>query len=74
MTQPLTEDEKAIRRYERAAQTAQTALGQIVQIHAEGMETGGGLKYCSLCFKNWPCETHRTADTALAKMKGQLPQ
>jgi hypothetical protein len=73
MTQALSSDEKAIKRYERAVFTAQTALARVVEIHAESKDSLG-LTYCSLCFKNWPCESFKTAEAAITKMKGQLPQ
>ena len=73
MTKPLSEDEKAIKAYERAVPIALAALQEIVDLHAMHKD-GTDLKYCSLCFKNWPCETHKFAEKALAKMKGQLPR
>lgn len=73
MTTALTQDEKAIKAYEKATHTAQVALEKLIEIHAS-YKDGTDLKYCSLCFKAWPCESFRTADAALTKMKGQLPQ
>lgn len=69
----LSEDEKALKAYERAVNTAKTALEKVTSLHAAA-KVESGLSACQLCFQNWPCETHKFAEGALNKMKGQLPR
>lgn len=72
MTKALTEDEKALRCYERAVTTALATVQEVIDLHVVNKDTD--FKYCALCFENWPCRTNKFATTGLAKMKGQLPR
>ena len=74
MTKPLSEDEKALRAYERAVTASNSALEHIMGLHESAKDGGTGLTACSLCFKLWPCETWRYAKDGLFKMKRQLPR
>lgn len=72
MTKALTEDEKAIKCYERATVSVQMALQEILHLHVVNEDKEA--KYCVLCFENWPCRTQKFAEEGLTKMKGQLPR
>lgn len=67
----LTEAQKELAAQKRATLTAMKALQSIMDLHITNKESQG-LSVCMLCFRNWPCETHRFAEAALSKMKGQL--
>jgi hypothetical protein len=61
----LSDEQKAVR-------AAYRGVSEILALHT--VTQVGGLKYCELCFENWPCQTNKIAKVTLVKIKKGLPQ
>lgn len=59
---------------QKAFNAARTGLQKVIDLHELYRDKGGGIESCTLCFRQWPCETYKFAKDALTKMKGHLSQ